>query len=594
MMKVKNKSSVYVALFFIILVCNCIMLSIFAGKSDIHIDEIWSYSLSNSHEKPFLFTWQAGLGEIGSESRNYKIKEGEDDPFTIDKDNYFYEQWHSGKEFHDYLTVQKNERFDYANVYYNQTCDVHPPLYYFLLHTVCSFFPDRFSIWYAASINLLFFSLSLIALFFLGRQVLKSDNKALLAAAVWGMSRAGLSNAAFLRMYMLMTFFIIMLAYFHMRLIKEYKHKYVALIFLINIAGFLTQYYFYIFSFFITASVCFYLLYKKRIKQLLIYAFSVLASVGAALLVFPATIVHLTQGVYTENTFDGMISMLDGGSGLLVDILQDYTGLTYYRKTSFADLLIIIVSFTAFVLWLRICKKKIDNKESILSVFKNIDLKKFDPGYTILLISLILSGFVIEKLSPSMPYFNDRYIFGLLPLFALPFVSIACFAAQKAAVRFKREKYAFAAAAAVLALFLVLSNTLNENKYFGKTRNSEEINNIIAQATDGGTFYYIAKREYIIHIFSAMFENADRVYAAHDLDEKSAEVINKNEIGVKSAYILFEAPDVIIDDREVIINRREIDMAMQENIKHDYEFVTDFYFGNNIRGDVYHLYRIDY
>ncbi len=588
-MECKSKRKVCVALVLIILLCNCIILLIFANKSNMHVDEVWSYGLSNSYKKPFLYDWCIGTGEIGSELRNYKLEEGEEDPFISDKNNSFYEQWHTGKEFNDYLTVQEGQRFDYANVYYNQTCDVHPPLYYFLLHTVCSFFPDSFSIWYGACINLFFYTLSLIALFFLGRQVFNSDKKALLAVAVWGLSRAGLSTVAFLRMYLMMSFFTILLAYLHMRLVKDYKLKYVALIFAVNVAGFLTQYYFYIFSFFITASVCFYLLFKKQIKRLLIYAFTVLASVGAAILVFPATIVHLTQGAYTKDTVDGLLGSLFGRNILLTYFLQDYTGLAYYGKTVFADLLPIILVLAILAYWIWICKKKINIKEKIRSV-----VDKLNPAYTILLVSLMLSGIMIERIAPDMPYYNDRYFFGILPLFALPFVSIICFAAKKAAIRFKKEKYAFKAAAAVLAIFMVLSNTLNDNRYFGKTRSTEELNSIITDAADGGTFYYVANVEYMIHAFSIMFNNADKVYAAHELDDSLAKRINENEVNVKTAYVLFEATNIVERNGKDTADRTSIDILMKYYIKRDYEFISDFYYANSTDGDVYHLYKVNY
>lgn len=584
----QHKRKAYLLLLLIIIVCNCLMLLIFAGKKDFHIDEVWSYSLSNSYKKPFLYYWQIGTGEIGSETRNYKLSEGEENPILIDKDNKFYEQWHSGEEFHNYLTVQEGERFNYSNVYYNQTCDVHPPLYYFLLHTVCSFFPDGFSKWYAAVINLFFYSLSLIALFFLGRQVFKSDKKALLAAAVWGLSRAGLSNAAFLRMYMVMAFFTILLAYFHMRLIENYKLKYVALIFAVNLAGFLTQYYFYIFSFFITASVCIYLLFKKRIKQLLIYAFTVLASVGAALLVFPATLVHLTQGVYTDRTVDGLTGLFDR-SNLLTYILQDYTGLAYNGKTLLVDLLPVAVVAAALLYWLKFCKKETHRKEKITAVIGSIH-----ADYTVLLIAMVISGIAIGKISPYMPYFNDRYVFALLPLFALPFVSIVCFFVKRAACRFKKEKYAFISAAAVLMVFAVLSNTLNENRYFGKSRNSSEIDSILAEAADGGTFYYVAQREYMIHAFSVMFKNSDKVYPAHEFDDSLVKRINDNEVNAEAAYILLEAVGYSDDDYYKSSFKNGINYILSEELDHDFELITDFYFGNDIYGDLYHLYKVNY
>lgn len=584
----QHERKAYVILLLIIIVCNCLMLLVFAGKKVFHIDEVWSYSLSNSHEKPFLYYWQVGTGEIGSETRNYKLKNGEQNPFYSDNDNRFYEQWHSGEEFHDYLTVQENERFDYSNVYYNQVCDVHPPLYYFLLHTICSFFPDGFSKWYAAVINLFFYSLSLIALFLLGRQVFKSDKKALLAAAVWGLSRAGLSNAAFLRMYMIMTFFTVLLAYFHMRLIEKYKLKYVALIFAVNLAGFLTQYYFYIFSFFITASVCVYLLFKKRIKQLLIYAFTVLASVGAAILVFPATLVHLTQGVYTNRTVNGLFGLF-GRSNLLTYLLQDYTGLAYHGKTLLVDLFPLIAVAAVLILWLKACKKKTDKKKIIASV-----IGRLPADYTVFLISLILSGFVVGRISPYMPYFNDRYVFALLPLFALPFVSIVCFFAKKAASLFKKEKYDFKAAVAILMIFVVLSSALNENRYFGRSRNPSGIDNVLEEAADGGTFYYVAEREYMIHTFSVMFRNSDKVYPAHEFDDALIKRINYNEVNAETAYVIFEANIVGDNADSTELAKKGISYIFTEELDHDFEFVTDFYLGNDVFGDLYYLYKVYY
>ena len=56
--------------------------------------------------------------------------------------------WNSPEDFNEYLAVSPDDRFDYAQVYENQIIDAsHPPLYYALVHTVCSFFPGVFSKW---------------------------------------------------------------------------------------------------------------------------------------------------------------------------------------------------------------------------------------------------------------------------------------------------------------------------------------------------------------------------------------------------------------------------------------------------------------
>ena len=64
--------------------------------------------------------------------------------------------WRTSKEAQDYVKAQEN-RFNYISVYYNQVLDVHPPLFYMLVHTVSSIFNDTFSKYIIFSINLVFF-----------------------------------------------------------------------------------------------------------------------------------------------------------------------------------------------------------------------------------------------------------------------------------------------------------------------------------------------------------------------------------------------------------------------------------------------------
>ena len=63
--------------------------------------------------------------------------------------------WRTSKEAQDYVKAQEN-RFNYISVYYNQVLDVHPPLFYMLVHTVSSIFNDTFSKYIIFSINLVF------------------------------------------------------------------------------------------------------------------------------------------------------------------------------------------------------------------------------------------------------------------------------------------------------------------------------------------------------------------------------------------------------------------------------------------------------
>ena len=74
-----------------------------SAKAYFHMDEVYSYGLAN-YERVQLY-------------------ETED----------FYNTWHDGRWYDDYLTVGGEERGDLRPVYINQKNDVHPPLFYLLL-----------------------------------------------------------------------------------------------------------------------------------------------------------------------------------------------------------------------------------------------------------------------------------------------------------------------------------------------------------------------------------------------------------------------------------------------------------------------------
>ena len=88
----------------IILVIQTIIFTIVGvNKEYIHMDEAYSLGLAN-YDK-------------------VEIQENED----------FYNQWHNGEYYEDYLAVQEKDIGQYKQVYENQKNDVHPPIYYLLL-----------------------------------------------------------------------------------------------------------------------------------------------------------------------------------------------------------------------------------------------------------------------------------------------------------------------------------------------------------------------------------------------------------------------------------------------------------------------------
>lgn len=64
--------------------------------------------------------------------------------------------WKTNEQAKEYMTVSKDEILSYWSVYYNQARDVHPPLFYMLVHLVSSVCLNHFSKYIIFVINLAF------------------------------------------------------------------------------------------------------------------------------------------------------------------------------------------------------------------------------------------------------------------------------------------------------------------------------------------------------------------------------------------------------------------------------------------------------
>lgn len=170
-------------------------------KEGEHSDELWGYGLANSYYEPYIF-------------------------MSADTYETTYEnEWVEGNVFKDYITVNENQRFAYGSVLSNLKKDTAPPLYYLLLHTVCSFFPGTFSLWYGFSINLAAFAVAQLFLYKLVKRITGEDYWALLTVVLYGFSVGAVSTAIFIRHYMLLTMFTVMTLYFHYRILNGRKER---------------------------------------------------------------------------------------------------------------------------------------------------------------------------------------------------------------------------------------------------------------------------------------------------------------------------------------------------------------------------------
>ncbi|MCM1323611.1 MAG: hypothetical protein NC218_05575 [Acetobacter sp.] len=228
-----KKFNRFYVLFFILLVLNIGMVLFHYGQKDgFHIDEIFSFGHANSTQGAFLAPTV--------ESHFYE------------KDvSVLYNQWFDGKVFHNYITVQPEEQFRYGHIFENLKKSTHPPLYYMLLHTVCSFFPEQFSKWFGAGVNIALWVALLIMLFKLAELLLEDEFLAMMAVTFYAFSEAGIDTVLYIRMYILQTLFAVCLLYEIVKMLKENEadNKRLFLIFLYSSLGMLTQYSSLVFSF---------------------------------------------------------------------------------------------------------------------------------------------------------------------------------------------------------------------------------------------------------------------------------------------------------------------------------------------------------
>lgn len=253
------------------------------SKTGLFIDEIHSFGLSNSEHFAFL-----------------------------NRDTATMNSWLDKDHFHKYLTVQNDGKFNYVNVYRNQAADVHPPLFYIALHTVCSFFPDSCSKWYGIVLNILFFIITQIILLKISMRM--TGNNVMLSSAVlifYGSTMLAIDNVLFIRMYMMLTMFAVLTCDLHLKMFcRKVDFKNLLPVFFITYAGCMTQYYFAIFAFFLSAVLCLCLLFEKKIKELLFYASTILLSVGCFLITYSPVFDHMFNRKVGAQNLDNALQIL--------------------------------------------------------------------------------------------------------------------------------------------------------------------------------------------------------------------------------------------------------------------------------------------
>ena len=360
---------IHIVLFFISVI---ISFAYWGNKKEgLFIDELYSYGLSNSYYAPYL-------DDLKDFSDGWAIYERND--------------------IRDYLEVRENdEKFSFSSVYYNQTQDNSPPLFYMFLNAASSLFPNSHSKWIGLSLNLFIFLLLIWGLYSLCLRLFNNSDLSLFTCAMYVFSSIGMSTALLIRMYALLTLSTICLVILVLDLVSgKSSFRIYGGLALIVCMGMLTHYYFVLYTFFLSIAYLFWsIIRKQNIKGIALFIGSVIAGLVVMLIIFPSLINHLISdkvfsGTNAVSNFFDTGRWLSQAKGYSKEILHG----------SF-----VVLSFT------------------LLHFFSVILLRKyiiFDKRKFVEVIILVLPAvFTLITVIIISPVIGTRYILNIFPILML-------------------------------------------------------------------------------------------------------------------------------------------------------------------------------
>lgn len=540
--KVTLKASVIILAVMILLQIIIVSVTLVTQKENYHSDEPWSYGLANSFYKPFLF----GETHTGNCQLNASA-------------------WLTGDDLHNYLTVQKGERFRFDSVWYNQALDVHPPLFYCLLHFISSLFPDSFSNWYAFAINILAMLVGQIFLFKTASRLCRSDIAALIVCAVWGFSQGFVNLNVYLRMYSLLTMFAIMLLYCHVRLYTEEGSfvKNMIMTAVVTFLGALTHHYFLAFAFIWAACFCFYYLFSKKFTELFRYAYSMIISVMLSLVVFPSTVEHMFFDDVLNHGSEYKMPLINGIRACLSLIVNSVSGgkVSVWSTGKYAYFIIALVVLLA--IGIPLCflfRKEVWFKNAVTKAKDGIVyfFKHFDHMLLFIVITSIfcMAAVALSVNINSMHMYTDRYLFFIMPQLTLGLVMLIKYVLSVIPKIKKAVPYIMTAAACVS---IVCSHIYCDKRYLFPA-NITGKGGIVSTCTENTSYLLLSGYPWQMVCYADKMMGCDEVFvcSVYRFEENTEEFqkINRND----KCYIIIDADELAKPD-----DFRDNDSGVTEN-----------------------------
>lgn len=425
------------------LVCVAAALCCFvAQKEGYHMDELLSFELSNAQFNPWIVPTQPvgrlakyvqeeirgesfgkTLSNLADTVRDVIANRGASKLLQYKADVYPEPVWISGEQFHEYLTVGKEDAFSYLSVYFNVKDDNHPPLHFMLLHTMSSFFRNTIAPFQGCVINILAILGCCLCFFALGALLERHGilprgcGKAagICASLLYGLSGGGIATALLIRMYGVMTFFCVALFYLHLRKWLERgfdkKNKCLAAV---TVCGFLTQYFFLFYCLVLAALVAGSLAVGKRYQELKAYIRTMLLSAVIGVAAFPFSV----QDVFASGRGTEALENLGKGLSGYGERLAAFGGILV--KGSFGSTVLGAVILACTALWLVLSgiRRRIRTEGGFLAGRRDREESCDSRRFLWSMLLLPCAGYFLLAARMS-PYLVDRYIMPLFPFAAM-------------------------------------------------------------------------------------------------------------------------------------------------------------------------------
>jgi len=340
---------------------------------------------------------------------------GRADRVDHEDSNYFV----SGQYYHDYMSITENKRFNFANTYNNvKYGNVHPPLYYYLVNFYNSlFFVNSNSPWSCISLNIILYVFIIIFFYKFVSNLLKNNVSAGVVTILFTCSIGIINVVLYMRMYILCMLFVVLNLYLHQELLKIIRSNslkkekyYLILIALCTFLGFMSHYYYLILSFFLSLLLCIYMLFTKKIKNMIHYCIAMFSGLIMGIIVHPNFFSNITAGPRGPEAFKYLFNsnFVERLNSILTDVRFDFFYDSWHNHFYIKVFLFIFVIMILYNLI-----RKLFNHEYHLFYFNHAKQLLTNIMIVFIIITFLCFFIIIIKI---MAFSTIRYLYISYPL----------------------------------------------------------------------------------------------------------------------------------------------------------------------------------